>query len=95
MLLIDCPWCGPRNEYEFRYGGPSHIVRPEPYSAVSDTTWAQYLFYRENPKGLHKERWCHTAGCGQWFNLVRNTLDHSIVAVYRLGEKSPLLEKVS
>ena len=29
MLLIDCPWCGPRDECEFSYGGEAHIKRPE------------------------------------------------------------------
>ena len=30
MLWIDCPWCGPRPETEFRYGGETYIARPEP-----------------------------------------------------------------
>ena len=29
MLLIECPWCGARDESEFTYGGEAHIVRPE------------------------------------------------------------------
>jgi sarcosine oxidase subunit delta len=28
MLLIECPWCGPRDEIEFSYGGEAHRVRP-------------------------------------------------------------------
>ena len=28
MLLIPCPWCGPRDEIEFHYGGEAHIARP-------------------------------------------------------------------
>jgi len=28
MLLIPCPWCGPRNEMEFSYGHEGHIARP-------------------------------------------------------------------
>ncbi len=28
MLLIRCPWCGPRDEIEFRYGGQAHLVYP-------------------------------------------------------------------
>jgi len=30
MLLIPCPWCGSRNDAEFRGGGEAHIRRPEP-----------------------------------------------------------------
>ncbi len=29
MLLIPCPWCGPRDETEFTYGGEAHIVAPD------------------------------------------------------------------
>ena len=88
-MKIQCPWCGERDEREFRYGGPSHIARPGPADKVSDAEWGDYLFNLENPKGLHRERWCHWAGCGQWFNLVRDTLSHEIQAVYRLDEQKP------
>ena len=27
MLQIPCPWCGPRDEIEFSYGGEAHIIR--------------------------------------------------------------------
>ena len=29
MLLIDCPWCGPRDETEYHYGGQAHVAYPE------------------------------------------------------------------
>src|SRR3546814_5329175 len=73
MLLIDCPFCGPRAEIEFRCGGESHIQRPGPHDRVSDAEWADYLFNRENPKGEHRERWFHSAGCRRWFNAARDT----------------------
>ena len=28
MLLVRCPWCGPRDEIEFTYGGQAHIAYP-------------------------------------------------------------------
>jgi heterotetrameric sarcosine oxidase delta subunit len=87
MLRIPCPWCGVRDEPEFAYGGESHIARPDP--SVDDVEWARYLFQRQNPKGIHYERWCHTFGCGQWFNVARDTVTHAIVAVYRMGEPRP------
>jgi len=92
MLLIACPWCGPRDEIEFVCGGQSHIVRPEPYDEVSDETWGDYLFFRDNPKGNHRERWHHSFGCRQWFNVVRSTVTHEIVSVYRMGEPPPFDE---
>jgi len=87
MLRIPCPYCGTRDESEFRFGGESHVERPG--LEVSDAEWADYLFNRNNPKGLHYERWCHTYGCSQWFNVVRDTLTHEIHAVYRMGEVKP------
>ena len=42
MLLIPCPWCGERDEVEFRYGGEAHISRADA-ATVDDATWADYL----------------------------------------------------
>lgn len=86
MLLIDCPWCGSRDESEFSYGGEAHIVRPpDPYS-LSDEEWADYLFKRANPKGKHREQWCHSSGCRRWFNVERDTVSNQISAVYKISE---------
>ncbi len=87
MLRIPCPFCGVRDEPEFTFGGPSHIARPAP--DVSDAQWADYLFNRENPKGIHYERWLHAYGCGRWFNLARDTVTHEIRAVYAMGAPKP------
>jgi sarcosine oxidase, subunit delta len=89
MLLITCPWCGGRDEIEFRCGGEAHIRRPPDPDAVSDAEWADYLFMCSNPKGNHRERWVHVHGCRRWFNVVRNTVTHEIVAVYRMGDPVP------
>lgn len=89
MLLIECPWCGARDETEFHCGGQAHIERPADPDALSDAEWAEYLFMRNNAKGVHAERWVHAAGCRRWFNLLRNTVTHEIVAVYRMGEPPP------
>ena len=51
MLLIPCPWCGERDETEFRCGGEAHIARPQQPAALSDDQWADYLFMRSNPRG--------------------------------------------
>ncbi len=89
MLLIPCPWCGPRDEVEFRYGGEAEIARPADPDALSDAEWADYLFMRRTPKGRFRERWVHAHGCRRWFNLVRDTVTHEIVAAYRIGEPPP------
>jgi len=91
MIVLECPWCGRRSEQEFSCGGQSHIERPADPAACSDEDWAGYLYERSNPKGLHRERWCHHDGCGQWFNVVRDTVTHEVRAVYRMGEPAPEL----
>ena len=89
MLLIPCPWCGPRDEVEFHYGGEAHIARPAAPDVLDDAAWADYLFMRNNPKGAFAERWVHNAGCRRWFNLVRDTATHRILAIYKIGETPP------
>ena len=84
MLNIPCPFCGPRGEAEFTFGGEP-AVRPIPAGDVSDTQWADYLFMRTNTKGRNRELWCHAGGCGQWFLMERDTVTHDIHETRRLG----------
>ena len=85
MLLIDCPYCGTREESEFSCGGEAHIARPLAENTLSDQAFADYLFLRDNPKGIFLERWRHTAGCRRWFNMARDTVTHEIVEIYPMG----------
>jgi heterotetrameric sarcosine oxidase delta subunit len=87
MLRITCPWCGPRDEPEFRWGGEA-IVRPGPPETVSDEDWAEYLFMRDNLKDFTCERWLHALGCRQWFIVVRSTVTHEIRSTAKLSEAS-------
>lgn len=89
MLLLNCPWCGPRDETEFSYGGEAHIVRPKRPEDLSDDQWAVYLFMRQNPRGRHLEQWVHTYGCRRWFNVERDTVSYAIRSVYKVGERIP------
>ncbi|QKV96422.1 sarcosine oxidase subunit delta [Streptomyces sp. NA02950] len=91
MQLIDCPWCGEREEAEFHYGGQAHVAHPEDPHALDDEQWAQYVFFRDNPKGPFAERWTHSAGCRRWFNALRDTVTHEFLAVYRVGDPPPPL----
>ncbi|MDI2032842.1 sarcosine oxidase subunit delta [Saccharopolyspora sp. TS4A08] len=72
MLRIRCPWCGERDESEFRYGGQP-VTYPADPGALSDAEWAEVLFVRDNPLGWWRERWVHAAGCRRWFELDRDT----------------------
>lgn len=90
MLRIECPYCGLRDELEYQFGGTAHICMPP--RDCSDAQWTEYLFIRENPRGRHTERWCHSFGCGQWFNVVRDTVTHEISTVYPISEPKPALD---
>ena len=89
MLLIPCPWCGPRDASEFHYGGEAHIIRPTAPEALSDADWADYLFMRTNTKGVFLERWVHSQGCRRWFNAARDTVSDRILAIYGMDEAPP------
>ena len=90
MLLIRCPYCEmERPETEFRYGGEAHVARPTDPSATRDEEWAEYLYFRTNPRGIHAERWRHIHGCGRFFNCVRDTASDRIVTTYKAGQARP------
>ncbi len=90
MLLIACPYCKmERPELEFRYGGEAHMARTADAAATSDAQWADYLYMRSNPKGVHVERWRHTHGCGRFFNAVRDTVTDRFLTTYKAGEPKP------
>ena len=80
MLVLDCPFCGPRAEIEFSYGGEAKLVRPADPATTTDAEWTAFLFDRGNPKGRHTERWRHSHGCGRFFNVVRDTVTDVIEA---------------
>ena len=60
MIIINCPYCGEREQSEFTNGGEAHVIRPKEPDTLSDKEWGQYVFYRSNPKGIFYERWVHS-----------------------------------
>lgn len=89
MLLIDCPWCGPRADIEFVCAGEAHPPRPTVPETPPDAAWADYITLRENRRGLHAERWWHAKGCGSWLLVTRNTASHEIASVRYLRGQQP------
>jgi sarcosine oxidase subunit delta len=77
MLRIACPWCGVRDEAEFRYRGDATVRRPASDDAEA---FVDYVYMRDNPKGWHVEWWHHVAGCRQVVKVVRHTVTHEIAA---------------
>ncbi len=89
MFHIYCPHCAEyREEEEFHASGQAHIARPKDPDTCTDKEWGEYLFFRKNPRGLHRELWIHTAGCRKFFNIVRNTQTYEVKDVYKVGQKS-------
>ena len=93
MLLIHCPYCcEERSEEEFSCAGEGGIRRPPKPDELSDGQWADYLHFCTNPKGLHREIWCHTAGCRRYFDVVRDTVTYAIHATAPIGSKAAIDE---
>lgn len=70
MKQLRCPLNGLRNISEFTYGGEFHPM-PEPKTS-DDRTWAEHLFFHDNPAGVVIEWWCHTPSA-YWFLAERDT----------------------
>jgi sarcosine oxidase subunit delta len=88
MLILECPYCGVKGEEtEFHAGGEAHLKRFGPGS--SDADFETYLFMRENPKGVHLERWRHANGCGKWFHAARCTMTLEVFGTYSAQTYEP------
>lgn len=88
MLILTCPYCGvSAEETEFHAGGEAHLKRFGPGSSESE--FESYLFNRENPKGVHFERWRHANGCGKWFHVARDTVTLEIFGSYSAQVTEP------
>lgn len=88
MIWLQCPVCGLRAEGEFSYGGDASSKRPDD-SDTDLTTWHDFVFLRDNPRGPHVEFWHHVLGCRQWLVVERDTLTHKIGSV-RLAREAAL-----
>jgi sarcosine oxidase subunit delta len=88
MLTLTCPYCGvAADETELQAGGEAHLKRFGP--GASDDEFEGYLFVRENPKGVHFERWRHAYGCGKWFLAARCTVTLEVFGTYPAQSKEP------
>ena len=82
MLLVACPFCGPRAQAEFVFDRALDAILP--LDATPDEAVAR-LYARENPRGWSWELWRHAAGCGAFLRLHRHTVTHEVGAVDALG----------
>lgn len=87
MFVLTCPHCREkREEEEFTHAGQAFIARPEAPESVSDETWGDYLFMRNNTKGWHWEMWTHATGCRKFLVVKRHTVTHKIEGAWTLSE---------
>jgi sarcosine oxidase subunit delta len=82
MQIFTCPFCGPRTENEFHYGGEAGNLRPDGGDVPGDR-WGAYLYMRANPKGRTREVWLHMA-CGEFFVIERDSVSHQVFATTAL-----------
>ena len=88
MLILQCPYCGVTGEEtEFHAEGEAHLKRFGPGSPDED--FESYLFMRENPKGVHFERWRHSNGCGKFFHAARCTMTLEVFGTYPAQTTEP------
>jgi sarcosine oxidase subunit delta len=83
-FLLACPNCGPRDVYEFRFGGEAQ-KRPGPDAGREP--WIEYLYFRTNDAGPQTEWWYHRMGCRTWFLAVRDTRTNQVREVRRPEDK--------
>ncbi|MBI6629199.1 sarcosine oxidase subunit delta [Pontibaca salina] len=88
MLILTCPYCGiEADETELASGGEAHLTRHGP--GTSEDDFSNYLFTRQNPLGVHFERWRHAHGCGKWFHAARDTGTLEVFATYPAQTAEP------
>jgi len=68
---LTCPNCGPREVYEFRYGG----------EIIASTTEGGTAEGANLPQ-LQRERWFHRFGCRRWLQVERDVRSNT---VFRTG----------
>ncbi len=82
-FLLACPICGPRDVYEFRFGGEV-LRRPAPDAAEEE--WTAYRYLRSNPARAGREWWFHRLGCRRWFQAERDATENHVIATWWAGE---------
>jgi len=78
MLRINCPYCGTRDEVEFRFGGEAGVTRP---AGSEPSAWVRYLYWRRSPADERDELWLHVSGCCRWLRVRRDTRTNVILGV--------------
>ena len=76
MILLPCPWCGPRDSEEFGYVGEPR-GRPDPQTTTAEE-WRDHLYLRRNVAGWVTESWHHRMGCRRYLLVERDTITNDV-----------------
>jgi methylglutamate dehydrogenase subunit B len=79
-VLIECPFCGPRDGAEFEFRS---TVAPGGVSA------AQRLYLRRADPARSIEHWQHLRGCRAWLVLTRDLASDEVLEVCVAGRMPP------
>lgn len=93
MLRVNCPWCGFREEVEFTCHGEANIFRPNKSDSLNDGDWGEYVFFKENAKGIVLERWEHSSGCRRWFVALRDNVTDNFLGFAKPNDPPPRVPK--
>ena len=77
-MLIPCPHCGIRPVEEFTFLGDAKPQRPESNDPSSMEQWFEYVYLRDNPRGVMQEFVHHSGGCRSWLVVRRDTQSHDV-----------------
>jgi len=80
MLLINCPYCGERDQSEFSYGGRIRNY-PALDSSASIETWHRAIHLHDSSQTPIGEYWHHECGCEQWIEINRDVDSHEMTPV--------------
>ena len=78
-FLLNCPHCGARSVYEFRFGGE---VKKRPHPDASPGEWHDYIYTKVNQAGVQQEWWYHRSGCRQWLQARRDTRTNEVLETF-------------
>ena len=86
MLRLECPICGPRDHDEFTYLEDGSVTYPK-LSNDDQNAWFEAVYLRDNPRGIHSEKWHHTLGCRTVLLVERDTVTHNISKIIPANPK--------
>lgn len=80
-MLIPHPLLGLRDAQEFTYLGDARLIeRPDGMAEGAEAVFADYVYLRDNPAGVHRELWFHEQGDRSWLVVTRDTVTHEIIS---------------